>query len=360
MPRQAKAARLWLRPAGKAGASVWVIRDGGFYQSTGCGPDAYGEAEKRLQEYLASKHEPAKRGRRLDEIPVADVISIYLDEIAPSQARPEKAVERAGRLLEFFKASSLADITKRKCQEYAAWRGSPGGARRDLQDLSAAIGNAHEHGLFRETFKLWLPPSGKARVRFLERDEAAALLWKCWRTRETQGAWATQRRPLRHLVRVILIGLYTGSRPGAICGLSWDRTTHRGWVDLDRGLIYRLAQDARETTKRQPPIPMSPRLMAHMRRWARLDGHAGPVIRFNGKSVLQIDKAFKRAVDLCGLGDVIPYTLRHTAASWLVQKGVSTFKVAELLGTSEAMIRKHYGHLSPDHLRAEVAMLGRK
>jgi integrase len=56
---------------------------------------------------------------------------------------------------------------------------------------------------------------------------------------------------------------------------------------------------------------------------------------------------------------VTAYTLRHTTASWLVQKGRPTHKVAAVLGTSEKMIEKHYGHLSPDHLREDVAALGK-
>lgn len=359
MPRKAKGARLWLRPESAREPSQWIIRDGRFWKSTGCGPDAYGEAERQLAEYIASKHDPAKSGRSLDQIPVADVISLYLDDVVSEQTNPKKGIDRAARLLAFFGECSLAEINKKKCKEYAVVRGN-GSARRELQDLSAAIGNALESGLFREIVKVWLPPAGKARNRFLERDEAARLLWICWRTRETQGAWITQRRPLRHLARFILIGLYTGSRSGAICGLSWDRTTHRGWVDLNRGLIYRKAQDTRETNKRQPPVPASPRLLAHLRRWSKIDGGEGPVVRFNGKAVLQIDKAFARATGMAGLEDTIPYTLRHTCASWLVQRGVSTFKVAEVLGTSEAMIKKHYGHLAPKHLREEVAMLTRK
>jgi integrase len=53
-----------------------------------------------------------------------------------------------------------------------------------------------------------------------------------------------------------------------------------------------------------------------------------------------------------GLGpDVTPNTLRHTFASWAIQRGVPLFHVAKALGhASTAMVEKHYGHLAPDHL----------
>lgn len=296
------------------------------------------------------------------------MISIYLQDVVPGQARPERASERAERLLTFFGTKTLDQISGVLCREYAAWRegkgrsnkGTGGGARRDLQDLQAAINHHHKEGLHREAVRVVLPPSGAPRTRWLTRAEVARLLWSCLTTREVQEGAPTKKRPLRHLARFILIGVYTGSRPGAILGLNWDRGIGRGWVDLERGLLYRRAEGARETTKRQPPVPISPPLWRLMRRWAREDGSRGPIVRFDGAAVLSVKTALGRAVRLAGLESVTAYHLRHTTASWMIQRGVSASKVAEVLGTSAAMIERHYGHLSPDHLRDEVAILGRR
>jgi integrase len=46
---------------------------------------------------------------------------------------------------------------------------------------------------------------------------------------------------------------------------------------------------------------------------------------------------------------VTAYTLRHTASSWLVVRGLPTRKVADFIGMSEQMILSHYGHLAPDY-----------
>lgn len=297
------------------------------------------------------------------------MIRVYLDDVVPGQARPEKGGERALRLLEFFGGKTLDQINGALCREYAAWRegkgnsnkGTGGGARRDLQDLQAAINHHHREGLHREDVRVVLPPAGAPRARWLTRSEVARLLWVCLTTREHQDGAATDKRPLRHLARFILIGVYTGSRPGAILGLNWDRGIGRGWVDLERGLIYRRAEGARETAKRQPPVPLAPELWRLMRRWARKDGQRGPVVRFRGQAVLSVKTGLNRAVRLAGLDDsVTAYVLRHTTASWLIQRGVSASKVAEVLGTSAAMVDRHYGHLAPDHLRDAVARIGRK
>jgi hypothetical protein len=77
---------------------------------------------------------------------------------------------------------------------------------------------------------------------------------------------STNRRPLRHIARFILIGLYTGTRAGAIASASPYAEPGRSYVDLDRGIFYRKAIGKRATKKRQPPAPIPPRLLTHLRR----------------------------------------------------------------------------------------------
>ena len=118
-----------------------------------------------------------------------------------------------------------------------------------------------------------LPAKGRPRDRWLTRDEAARLIWACWRSRETQTVHRgrqkgqkidTEQRPLRHLARFLLLGLYTGTRAGAIASASPYRHVGHSFVDLDQGIFYRLAIGHRITNKRQSPVPIPPRLLAHM------------------------------------------------------------------------------------------------
>jgi integrase len=375
MPRPSKGARLWLRPSRRDSsgrvieAARWIIKDGGRQHSTGCGAGNREEAERRLAAYIAEKYQPERRERSLHEIPVADVINIYLADVVPGQSRPEKGAERAERLIEFFGDDMLSDITGARCREYAAWRdgkgrtnkGTGGGARRDLEDLRAAIGHHHKEGLHRAVVRVVLPERGKARERWMTRDEAARLLWTCWRTREVQNGIVTKKRPLRHLCRFLIFGLYTGSRPGAIFSATWDRGPGRSWVDIENGVFHRHADGASETNKRQPTVKLAPRLAAHLRRWRRLDGGFGYVVRHDGERITtDVSTALHRASKLAGIDPVTAYVTRHSAGSWLVAKGIPTRKVADFLGTSEAMILKHYGHLSPTYQDEAALAIGKK
>ena len=43
-----------------------------------------------------------------------------------------------------------------------------------------------------------------------------------------------------------------------------------------------------------------------------------------------------------------PYHLQHTFATEALAAGVSTFELSRVMGTSLAMIDRHYGHLARD------------
>jgi integrase len=132
----------------------------------------------------------------------------------------------------------------------------------------------------------------------------------------------TDKRPLRHLARFILIGLYTGTRAAAIASASPVAQAGRSFVDLDGGIYYRLAQGMQATNKRQPPVPLPPRLLAHLRRWRDKGIAKQHFVEFNGQPVKSVKTAFKRAVALSKLmGKVSPHTLRHTAAAESARPG---------------------------------------
>jgi len=198
------------------------------------------------------------------------------------------------------------------------------------------------------------------RDRWLTRSEAARLLWACWSTRETQRAIPTVKFPLRHIARFILIGLYTGTRAAAIAASAPARAEGRAYVDLERGVFYRLAIGRRVTNKRQPPVTLPPQLLAHLRRWARIGVADDYFVTWHGKPVRSVKKGFARAVALAGLSNVTPHTLRHTAATWLMQNGVSIWEAAGFLGMSPEMVARVYGHHHPDHLRNAARKIGSK
>jgi integrase len=262
--------------------------------------------------------------RDIEQIDVADVLSIYEEDCRDRQSNRARFDGRLQRLNDFWGGKKLSEITGQSCRDYIAARGSNGGARRDLEDLRAAINHHAKEGFHRGIVRVLLPARGAPRTRWLTRKEAADLLRVCWRTRKVQtlhrGAGKSQpiettKRPLRHLARFILIGLYSGTTAAAIAAASPEKGAGRSYVDLDNGIFYRLPEGHAETKKRQPPVPGLP-------------------------------------------GKVTPHTLRHTAATWLMQAGVDKWEAAGFLGMSVEMLDRVYGHHHPDHLRSAARALG--
>lgn len=388
MSRTSKGPRLYKRAARRKNGAVvrnpvWVVLDGSKEISTGVAatPDqskAPKEALKFLSDYLIKQVRPERKAREIDDIPIADVLSIYLDDHIdvdkPANelvTRERELVQTIGRLNEYWGSHVLTDINTRECKGYLKHRekhgGGPGGARRDLEYLRAAINHHGAENLHYGKVSVWLPEKGQPRERWLTRDEAARMIWAAWRYREIQTIHVgpdkgkkvhTDRRSLRHVARFLLIGCYTGTRAGAIASASKLRAVGKSYVDLERGMYYRKAIGKKATNKRQPPAPIPPRLLAHMRRWDRLGIAKEHFVEFNGKPVLSVKKAFRSVVKLSGIDtsieNVTPHTLRHTAATWLMQQGVDLWTAAGYLGMTVEVLERVYGHHHPDHLMDAV------
>lgn len=336
MPRQSRGPYLYLRKdkAGKA----WIIRDGQKQIRTGCRAGEQEAAQRALAGYITSKHERKAGGSDPDAVILADVIDMYQEQVASKRSKPMDADSRAGFLLAYWGEKTVSEIIGKTCREYVAQRSSPSAARRELEDLRAAVNHYGREVKMTYQPRFTLPEKEPARERWLTRSEAARLLW------------AARRTP--HLARFILIGLYTGTRSGAILGLHWGPNTVGGWVDLDRGVLYRRAAGERETKKRKPPTRLSSRLAAHMKRWQRMDQGLQPVVHWNGQTVKSVKKAWRAARDSAGLDkSVTPHVLRHTRATWLMQRGVDMWEAAGSLGMTVEILQATYGHHHEDYQR---------
>jgi integrase len=266
-----------------------------------------------------------------------------------NHSRPQETKGRIKALEKFFGDQTLSYVTGETCRAYAKQRSTDAAARRELEDLRAAINHHRREGLCNKVVEVVLPPERPARERWLTRSEAARLIWSAWRYREVQKGQPTDRRSRRHVARFILVALYTGTRAGAVCGAALWPTVGHGWIDLDHGVFYRRPAGRRETKKRQTPAPLPDQLLAHLRRWKRRGQRFA--VEWNGGPVQSVDKAFANVVADAGLGDdVTPHVLRHTAATWLMQAGTDIWEAAGYLGMTVETLSARYGHHHPDHL----------
>lgn len=378
MPRPSKGPRLYLHPDER----VWLIRDGSVTRRTGCGEGDRLRAEERLGAYISEKFTPVARESDLDRITVAEVLTAYGREHAPN-TRGKTAVTigyNIAALLPFWGIKRLSDVRGATCRAYADQRRKAGVGdatiRRELSVLSSGIGHWHgEHGPLNSVPVVSMPDKPANRDRWLQRHEAAYLVagalgfyrvfWTDVATRKRHFEW--RRHPWvinRHAARFILLGLYTGTRPGAIAATQWMANTVGGWVDLDMSIMHRRGQVETETRKKRPPVRLGRRIRAHLRRWKRIDDEARAkaseeagesvathlhVVTYLGRPVQKIRSAWETAIDLAWLDDkVTPHTLRHTRATWVMQAGVDLWEASGSLGMSPKTLTEVYGHHHPD------------
>jgi integrase len=276
------------------------------------------------------------------EILVTDVLADYAQEHAQHTAAPWRIAYAVEALAVFWEGRTAAQITKETCRRYATARGlSAGTIRRELGVLRAAINHSHREGRLTRTLFIRLPDSPEPRDRWLSRLEAAALLRAALR----------EPRVRLHLPLFILIGLYTGQRKEAILSLRWSQ------VDLSAKRINFNTPGARQANKRRSRIPVPPKLLPHLRR-ARLRGtDLGFVINEHGGRIRDVKRGFATACRKAGLKDVSPHVLRHTCATWLMQKGVRLWDAAGFLGMTPETLERVYGHHHPDFLRSAAEAL---
>ena len=307
-----------------------------------------GTADRELAETIFAEW-LRLRGRRNgpsdpSEILVTDVLSDYLKERGPKVAAPDRIAYAVSALVDFWEGRTVGDVSPQTCGRYAEKRGrSAGTVRRELTVLRAAINYAHKTGRVTRPVPVELPERPEARDRWVTRKEAARLI----------RAARTQQARL-YMPLFILLGLYTGRRKEAILSLRWPQ------VDLEAGRIDFELAGRRRTNKKRGKVPIPARLMPHLRRAKKRGTEMGYVLHIDGKRIGDIKKGFAAACHRAGLEGVSPHTLRHTAATWLMQARTDPWQAAGFLAMSLPTLLKTYGHHHPDHMKEAAENIGRR
>ena len=344
MQRQSQGPHLYLKRR-KDAAPVWYIRDGGRRQSTGCDEGDIAGARAALGLYLSRLARPDFGSRDPAAVRITDVIALYAIDKARKTARPKETAARLGRLNEFFGLKVADEITPSSCAEYVRARGSEPAARRELEDLRAALRHAFHSRKIACEIPVALPEKSPHRERWLDRGEAARFLAGAMGFRFKDGRWTRDGERNPHVARFFLIGLYTATRHQAILGIGWRAHTGGGYVDLARGVLYRAPPGARQTAKRRPPVAIPDRLLAHLSRWEKNHSAGLYVVSWGGARLAKMRRAWNTARKQAGLGeDVTPHVLRHTAITWRLHDGWSIWDVAGFAGASAEVIERVYGH----------------
>ena len=152
---------------------------------------------------------------------------------------------------------------------------------------------------------------------------------------------------------IILLALCTSMREGELLALHWVD------VDLLNGLIrVRNTDSFTSKTRRRRTVPLNQTAIRVLLGMPRRSDYLFQSRNGRPFTVNNIGHRFKKLVRKAGLSEDIHFhSLRHTGASWLVQKHVPLVFVKEILGHFNIASTMVYSHATMDHLRQSVYTL---
>jgi integrase len=244
-------------------------------------------------------------------------------------------------------------------------------ARHDLKSLRAAIRwYKREVDTSIVVPTVTMPSKSPPRMDYyLTRDQVAARIRAARKSKRTH-----------HVARMILIGWYSGTRPGATLALRWVPSPTAGWFDLDNEVLHRRGSRTTINNKRQPPARIHAHLLPHLRRWHRMDTAKGftHVIRYQGESVKKLRRSWgtvarsaakamaERESKRTGTNVVPsevkdgPHIMRHSCCTWLMAAGVDVYEVSGYTGVSVEVLLEVYGHHHPNFQSKAATATGKR
>ena len=234
----------------------------------------------------------------------------------------------SGKLLQSLDRDLVAKIGALKAQE-----ASPATANRYLALIRAILRRAVQDWEWLDRApRVRLYREAKRRVRWITPEQVKMLL---------------NELP-KHQVDVVLFALATGLRQSNVVNLEWSQ------VDLERQVAWIYADQAKG--QRDIHVSLSTAAMDVLKR--QLNKHPTRVFTYQGKPLGWANtRAWRQALTRAGIENFRWHDLRHTWASWHVQRGTPLYVVQEMgAWESEGMVRR-YAHLAPAHLRQHAEVL---
>jgi integrase len=183
------------------------------------------------------------------------------------------------------------------------------------------------------------PKVENRRIRYLTAEEAQTLL-EDLECRDLATCWMSA------------ISLFMGLRAGEIFNLEWKN------LDRENGLLW--VMDGKSGKSRAVYMPAQVKKLFKEMTLGEPEGliFPGP----DGKPLREITSYFRTAVKKLGFNEGITdrrerfsfHSLRHTAASFLIQSGVDLYTVKEILGHGSIALTERYSHLA-DHALKKAA-----
>ena len=282
------------------------------------GTEDYEDAVRWFDDFTRIQSAPDKT--------VREIYEAYRREKNEGEQRKMKFMWK--NLEQHFGDYRIDQLDRSKAKSYAEFRAAQGASNnttlRELGSIRAAA-----RWFDKQYPATWFMPSKPPpKDRYLTREEYDLLL---------------DSASSPHIGLFIILALTTGARTSAILELTWPQ------IDFKRRMVN-FGEGAHN--KRRAQVPLNDKAMEALEQAYRIR-ICDFVIEYSGRQLKSIRKGFDRARDTAGLGkDVTPHVLRHSAAVWMAEAGISMDEIAQYLGHSSPQITySTYARYSPNYLR---------
>jgi integrase len=142
----------------------------------------------------------------------------------------------------------------------------------------------------------------------------------------------------------LALAAFTGMRRGELLSLHWTD------VDLENRRLY-LRETKNGSLRVLPLNELAFRLLT------TLPQSTPGTLVLDGVDGQKLSVYTRRLFQRLGIKGASFHSLRHTAASWLVMRGVDLYAVGQLLGHRTPRMTQRYAHLSPQYMAGAVGKL---
>ncbi len=320
-----------------------------------------------LQALEFKEEEKREQQEQIRQMSFADIFVKFLEHSKEKKKNPRswKREEQLARLhiLPVFGKTPLKKISQvphiRTLQNNMEGKGlSPRTVRYALHVVRIVFNFAIDEGVFAganpareirkrqisgKTSGIAYPQEDNTKNRYLSREEADRLM-----TRLADRSMEVHN--------IAMLSLYTGMRFGEVANLKWSD------VDLIQGVI--MLRNIKNGKTRPAYMTSDIKKMLSDIGPGHPDSLVFPARRSLNKPHYMISSVYYKTVKELfneGIADkkqwVNFHTLRHTFASWLVEKGTDIYLVRDLLGHHDLKMTERYAHIGESQLKQAVMKL---
>lgn len=273
--------------------------------------------------------EDLKKQLKVSPTNVGEMVESYLSDLeSQGRSSTKKKSEWTWKPLEAFFSHLRADqVDKEICRKYRSHRAnqgiSDGSIRRELGFVRTVVRFDSPH--HKATFELPTEPDPKD--RYLTRSEVKLML------EHADG----------HVATFIHLAIATGARMSALLELRWDQVDNEhGFINLGRGV----------GNKKRATVPLNSTVKPILAA-AKKEAFTEFVIEYRQAPIKSVKTSFRATMRRARLlPPTGPKILRHSAAVWMANKGVSMEKIAQYLGHENSKVTERvYARYSPEYLR---------